>query len=218
MTLDERSWFAHPMKPMRVTEAVLRRNPGCYWMERKYDGHRAMITVSQERVAVWTRDKRPLGAPKAVMEAVQSLGMPEGTVLDGEIWSSSKRGGWRADGEDPCQVTLWDVLSVGFESLAAKSIEWRMDVLRDLVGGGPGVVSVVHREEASLESLEEIRAEAEEARRTRNARSGYIHGVVLKRKGSPRRDRANRCAEHADWLKILFPGMEGWEPSSLKVA
>lgn len=216
--MDERAWFGYPMKPVRVTERILKQVSDRYDMERKYDGHRAVVTVSDDRVAFWTREKRPMSVPRAVLEAVAEMGMPPGTVLDGEIWSSTKRGGWSSSGEDPCKVVFWDAVRVGHRSLSEDPIEARRTELARLVGGGSALVSVVSVMDATPEVLEAVREEAETARKARNARSGYIHGVVLKRKGSPRRDRSTRCAEHADWMKILLPGMEGWEPSSLKVA
>ena len=66
--------------------------------------------------------------------------------------------------------------------------------------------------EAGLENLAKVHAEAAKVHADEDFRSGFIHGVVLKRRGSIRRDHPNRSAEHPDWLKVVFDGMKGWEP------
>lgn len=218
MDAKGRDWFKYPMKPARVSETLLSRmDVSQYMMELKYDGFRAVLTVS-DTVTFWTREKRVLDLPRELSEQVASLGLPDGTVLDGEVWSPAKRGGWKGGQSDPCLFTTWDVVRFGFQDLGGRPIEERKKVLQDAIGEGTSLVSIVPSSETDLEKIGRAKEMAERMRTERDARSGYIHGVVLKRKGSPRRDHSTRCVEHPDWLKVVFSGMEGWEPRSMKCA
>lgn len=211
-----RDWFKYPMKPVRVSESVFARlDLSNYTIERKYDGFRAIVTVS-ERVSVWTREKRHLPIPADLRIQIGQLGLPEGTVLDGEVWSPDKRGGWKGGEADPCMLAVWDVVRFGFEDMSNRPLEERRAVLSEALKGSGGLVSPVRVEEATIDVLEGIRDEANSIRSRRDARSGYVHGVVVKKTGSPRRDHATRSVTHADWLKIVFTGMEGWEPRQMK--
>jgi ATP-dependent DNA ligase len=205
------SW-QYPMKPLRITEDVFRNlKLSDYTMERKYDGWRA-ISITGGRTELWTRQKRRLKTPPSLLEALSRYGIPNETVLDGEIWSLVKRGGWEQADDGNCVVTFWDCTRLNGKSLSASPIEERKDALRSLLGDGCDRVRIVDAMEATLENLQMVQEEAARIRLDRDARSGFIHGVVLKQKGSPRRDHPNRSVKHPDWLKVVFPGMEGWEP------
>lgn len=199
--------WKHPMKPVRVTEAVFDGivTQDRYVMEKKYDGWRAVVVCDWSgRVSLWTREKRPIDVPDNLRPQLAGLGLPPGTVMDGEIWNPLKRGSWSHNRSVRCLITLWDVVQVGGTDLGQAPIEARYERLASIVGGGAEDVSVVERIPATAEALREVRAEAEARRSVGSLRSGFIHGVVLKRRGSPRRDHCSRCVEHADWRKIVF--------------
>lgn len=198
-------WWKYPMKPVRVTDAVLAGpvKPDRYVMEKKYDGWRAMVLVG-DRVTLWTRERRPIEMPANLADQLASLRLPRGTVLDGEIWNPLKRGSWGHSRSVHCLLTLWDAVRLGGEDLSALPMERRHEELSRAVGTSAPDVSVVEHLPATAESLAAVRAEAVEHWSRSALRSGFIHGVVLKRRGSPRRDHCTRCVEHADWMKIVF--------------
>jgi ATP-dependent DNA ligase len=205
------AWWKYPMKPVRVPESVLAAwDMSKYVMERKYDGHRAILIV-HGRPVLWTRERRRIDVPREMEERLAVLRLPQGTVLDGEIWHPTKRGGWKQTEGAECRLTFWDCVKSGTKNMSNSPLEERRDALLSLIGDSEGV-SVVESLQASAGVLDRIRREAAEARETACLRSGFVHGVVLKRIGSPRRDHATRSAEHPDWLKIVFKGMSGWAP------
>ena len=202
--------WKYPFKPIRATWAVFQTvNPQNYFMEKKYDGWRAIVQVAAEGVTLWTRDKVLITMPDNLGKQLAALEMPEGTLLDGEIWNMDKRGKWRHNKAVVCALTLWDAIKVGPQDLSNEPIEARRQQLEKLLEG-KNVPDIKTTEilPADEKLAREIDAEARSFRDSSQARSGFIHGVVLKRRGSPRRDHAVRCVEHADWLKVVFDGMQ----------
>lgn len=199
------------MKPVRAPATVLKTvDPSKYLMEKKYDGWRAIVIV-HKTVTMWTRDKRRIDMPNNLRAQLETLGLPEGTILDGEIWNSTKRGSWRFNAVTPCNLTLWDVMRLGTKDLATMPLEERRIQLESLFAGREmGDIGLTEILPADPDLIKQIDQEARSFRENTHARSGFIHGVVLKRKGSPRRDHVVRCTEHADWLKIVFEGLEGY--------
>lgn len=198
-------WWQYPFKPVRVTDEVFSSvvSAESHVMERKYDGFRAILIV-ESGYSLWTRDRRRLDVPLNLREQIESLALPRGTVLDGEIWNVDKRGSWRHDLREHCCLTFWDAVRIGGRSMSSDPLEVRKGALDALVAGRCPEVGVVEHLPADRGLLAEIRRDAEEHRTRTKSRSGYVHGVVLKRKGSPRRDHATRCVEHPDWAKIVF--------------
>jgi len=74
--------------------------------------------------------------------------LPVGTVLDGEIWSLKKRGGWETKNDTDCCVTFWDCIYSGTNPLVSAPIEERREALRSLLGRGCNRVRVVNAMEA----------------------------------------------------------------------
>jgi ATP-dependent DNA ligase len=211
-TVKVQWYWQYPMKPVRITEDVFRNlKLSGYSLERKYDGFRVLATFGK-KPQLWTRQKRVLKTPPSLLDELRSMKLPAGTVLDGEIWSLKKRGGWETTDDTACCVTFWDCMHNGTSILAGAPLEERQAALRSLLGDGCDRVRVVDSVEATLENLRTVQDEAVRIRSERDARSGFIHGIVLKRRGSPRRDHPTRSVKHPDWLKVVFPGMEGWEP------
>jgi ATP-dependent DNA ligase len=173
-----------------------------YTAEFKYDGWRAVLIAGPSGAELWTREKRRIEVPESLSGAIRSLGLPEGTVLDGEIWNPGKRGGWKHSRGSECRLTLWDAIRVGTVDVRRDPIEERRDILRRLLKGGNEAIGAVKVMPASRAVHDEALAEATRVRGA--SRSGFIHGVVLKRNGSPRRDSNVRSTEHPDWLKIVF--------------
>jgi len=205
------SW-RFPFKPVKVPENVFKTlDASKYTMERKFDGWRAIV-VQAGTTSLWTRDKVRIEMPDNLEEQLAELRLPEGTILDGEIWNPLKRGSWRHDKKVMCKLTLWDVVRDGPRDLSLRPIEERRTILDELLGKKTPDVETVQWLDATPEIFGEVLREVQAFRDENALRSGFVHGVVLKRKGSPRRDHATRCVEHPDWLKIIFEGMSGWAP------
>jgi ATP-dependent DNA ligase len=197
--------FMFPMKPVPVfTKTLERLDLPNYRLESKLDGHRAILTVDGGRASLWTRLKVQIAVTPSLQAQLSALRLRDGTVLDGEIWNPLKRGGWTLDGREPTVVSFWDCVRDGPEDLSESPLEERYSRLASLVGKRSPEVRVVRQEDATRERIAEVEADARASRDRNLSRSGYVHGVVLKRRGSPRRDRATRSAEHPDWLKLVF--------------
>lgn len=198
------------MKPKRVPVEFARILPSDQWvLERKYDGFRAIV-VLDGWVSLWTRDRVPMEAPTNIKAELEELRIPDRTVLDAELWNPLKRGSWRHNLNVRCCLSVWDAMVVGGVDVGRLPLEERRRRLEEAVRDAPNV-RLVDQVPCSPEAIGEVLREAREFREAESIRSGFIHGVVLKKLGSPRRDTATRCREHPDWLKVVFDGMKGWE-------
>jgi len=210
--LNTLSWWMYPFKPVRTTKAVFKTiNTSNYTMETKLDGWR-IINILNGTPKLFTRQKKKIQAPSDLMDQLAALQAPKGTVFDGEIWTQKKKGGWHKCEPGECRITLWDIIRIGKTDLSKEPIEKRREILGSLMKEECPSIKQVEILEASLEECERINQEAIEMRKAGNSKHGFIHGVVLKKNGSIRRDHCSRSTKHPDWLKILFDGMEGWEP------
>lgn len=191
------------MKPVKVDNTIFQRiNLTDYIMEKKYDGYR--ITLEKDKcVKIYTRHKNRLEIPNSLIRKIEELEIPSGTVLDGEIWNLCRRGAWNYSKNDECQMTFWDVTHYEFKDLSSQSLEKRRGVLESMIRPG-SYISTTEVYKADVNIFQHIRKEALDHRNTNNSNTGFIHGVVLKRKGSQRRDLPKASKEHPDWLKIVF--------------
>lgn len=146
--------------------------------------------------------------PDNLRAEIAALNLPAGTVLDGEIWTPTKRGSWRHDKTVVCNLTFWDVIRAGSQDMSREGLEKRHARLVELLGGGTENISAIEQYPATPENLEEALRVAKAHRDTTDSKSGFIHGVVLKKLGSPRRDHPTRTIDHPDWVKVVFDGMD----------
>lgn len=211
-----RAWWKFPFKPVRVGEEMLSKlSPGQYDLESKYDGFRVIPRTDPYGTRLWTREKQPIDATDNLTPQLAALNLKSGTVLDGEIWTPTKRGSWRHDKTVQCLITLWDVIRVGSKDLSKTPLEDRRRILQDLIGDNCPDIKVIESIEMTKENYDKIKEEANAFRDKTGSRSGFIHGVVIKRKKSPRRDHSTRSTEHPDWLKIVFPNMDSGSIKSI---
>lgn len=205
-----RMWFMFPMKPVRIGRGSLRDlDLGQYTLEKKYDGHRAILVVEGGKKKLFTRQKNPIVVHEDLGGCLRALEMADGTVLDGEIWNPAKRGGWTSG--PGSSLVFWDCVKDGGADIGLKPIEERRKALKRIVGdGNEGVRTVEVEEKFGEEMVEEVFRESLAVRKEARSRSGFVHGVVLKLRGSPRRDHATRTQEHPDWMKVVFDGTAGW--------
>lgn len=205
------AWRSYPMKPVMINNAVFNNmDKSNYTMEPKFDGHRIIAIATTNKIFTFTRQRNPLKLPLHLQLELNNIGFKPGTVLDGEIWSPIKRGGWDNLKPGECRITFWDVIRDGLQDISNQSIEIRRQVLDNI--SNTDNISKAQVYEVSQKNLQTLEQQAREVRDVQALRSGFIHGVVLKRNGSPRRDHACRSIEHPDWLKIVYQGLAGWEP------
>ncbi len=198
-------WWIYPFKPVPVDAGILDRiDRSRYTMEPKMDGWRAWLIVQNGRAELWTRQKNKIEVPANLKAEIADLKLPEGTVLDGEIWNPEKRGGWKHSNGVDCRLSFWDAVRVGGRDIGQEPIETRREAMRSVIGVGTPSIEIVRVLPAERAALDEIRAEAMAAQAVTKSKSGFVHGVVLKRNTSPRRDSAMRSVEHADWMKIVM--------------
>jgi ATP-dependent DNA ligase len=213
MGLNGYSWWMYPQKPVRINQRTFEGlNLDEYTLEPKIDGHRVLVIAGTNCVYVYTRQKRRIRLPEYLTQELVASEFPAGTVLDGEIWNMHKRGGWKQFDRDGFNITFWDVIRYGTNDLSRMPIEDRRDSLFNLLDPHHKHLLPTEILKPSAEILAMLHEKAASVRNEPSIRSGYIHGAVLKRNRSPRRDHATQSKKHPDWLKILFPGMEGWEP------
>jgi len=197
--------WTYPMKPVRVSESILKKiKLDDYVLEEKYDGHRAILISGERGVKLFTRMKTEIQIPDNLKQQLDVLKIPEGIVLDGEIWTPSKRGSWAQNKNIICSLTFWDVINYEGNPVGKKSLEERRAILEKVIGNGMENIGLVVQKPVTIECVEETRKKAMGHRVDSQSRSGFIHGVVLKRKGSPRRDNPGRSVEHVDWMKIVY--------------
>jgi ATP-dependent DNA ligase len=186
------------MKPLQVTDKVFSTlDMNKYILEPVYDGHRSLLIVTTNGAMLVTSENRPITIPNSIRSIIEALELSEGTVLDGEIWNETS-------------LTFWDCIRNGYDDLSSKPLTERRHVLEAICTKHPDVLIPQH--DSVPEILTHYQKLAEQYKAAAQWRSGYvsgnnipmIHGVIIKRKASPRRDRAIKSYEHADWLKIKF--------------
>ncbi len=181
-----------------------RLNTAEVWLEDKYDGIRAQMHRTAERVEIYTRDLKPVGAQfPEIMHA--AAGLPDDVILDGEIiahaedkklsfFDLQKRLGRRdqADLFLPSDVTVkyvvFDVLWKNGVSLLEKPLEARRATLEALsLPAGLSLIEVM-----KVSSAEEIETSFHAARRRGN--EGLIAKDALSTYSPGRRGKS--------WLKL----------------
>ena len=206
-------WWKFVQKPVRVDITIFDRiNPGEWEASKKLDGHRLILIRDGNNIRFFTRQKNIIEIPHNMREDLQKLNLPSGTVLDGEIWNNDKRGSWRTNLDSTCYASFWDIIRFGEKDLSTLPLTERRKYLSDTVPDGLESLSVVPAAIPSLSNYLEWQKEAKDHREKTGAKSGFIHGMVLKRKMSPRRDHATQSKVHPDWVKLVFSQMEsGWQ-------
>jgi DNA ligase-1 len=181
-----------------------RLNTAEVWLEDKYDGIRAQMHRTAERVEIYTRDLKPVGAQfPEIMRAAAEL--PEDVILDGEIiahaedkklsfFDLQKRLGRRdqADLFLPSDVTVkyvvFDVLWKNGVSLLEKPLAERRTELEGIsLPAGLSLIEVM-----KVSSAEEIETSFHAARRRGN--EGLIAKDAMSTYSPGRRGKA--------WLKL----------------
>jgi bifunctional non-homologous end joining protein LigD len=189
-----------PMLATLVDEAP----PGDWIKEVKYDGYRALSALSNQRVAMWTRNKLDLASRFPGVARALSQVVVGDAVIDGEVAVLDARGVSRFEliqkGRDDALLFAFDLLRLDGEDLRPRPIEHRRDLLR----------SVLSNEPPELRLSEEVPGPVEEALEAMRRRG--MEGLILKRKGSPYEHKRSH-----DWLKLKAQATQelaiiGWTP------
>jgi ATP-dependent DNA ligase len=61
------------------------------YVQPKLDGHRCIAMVNDDEVTLWTRTQKPITGVPHIIAELESLNLPDGTVLDGELYNHSYR-------------------------------------------------------------------------------------------------------------------------------
>ncbi|MEM7481452.1 MAG: ATP-dependent DNA ligase [Acidobacteriota bacterium] len=197
--------LAHPLEAA-VDELALSLGPVDDWIaEWKWDGIRSQVIRRQGLTFIWSRGEEPIAERFPELEVAAS-GLPDGTVLDGEIlpWGDDgvmpfaqlqrrigrKKLGPKILSEVPVVLVAYDLLEEGGEDLRALPFAERRRRLKALIADRGGEVL---RLSATVESAswEELAARRETARRER------AEGLMLKRRESSYRVGRKK----GDWWK-----------------
>lgn len=166
------------------------RDPEQYVYEMKYDGFRALASLLDGNLTLWSRNGIDLSArfPRAA-EAVQKLRV-DSVVLDGEIVALDDKGAprfqllQRGAAEDALYF-VFDLLYLNGHDLRGEPVEQRRGLLEKLLEKPPKFIRIA---EQLLEPPDAALADA--------ARRGY-EGLIAKRKGSTYENRRSK-----EWLKL----------------
>ncbi|MGE0063240.1 MAG: non-homologous end-joining DNA ligase [Xanthobacteraceae bacterium] len=181
--------------------------------ETKFDGYRALASIGDGRVRIWTRSG--LDWTEKFASLVAPLGrLPcRSALLDGEI---TVRAHGRTDfgalqnalsaGKGRLTYYVFDLLQLNGEDLTREPLRDRKALLKALLSKGkksPALIYSAHRSGAGAAAF-------------RNACKRGLEGIIAKRAGDP-----YRSARTLSWLKVKC-GLEqefvviGWEPSDKK--
>lgn len=182
-------FLAHPFNlPLEQFDAVLGPSDG-WLVEWKWDGIRAQLVKRDGQVAVWTRGEELVSDRYPELQAM-GLGLPDGTVLDGEIlvWRDGRaqpfaelqqRIGRKTLGpkllrELPVVLCVYDLLEQGGTDLRALPQHERRTRLEQLAAAFP-------HPQLELSPLLRAGSWQELAVQREQARALGVEGMMLKR-------------------------------------
>jgi ATP-dependent DNA ligase len=155
--------WTYPPKPLTMHIGDLVKFDSARWFAQiKYDGHRAHPIRDERGSLIQSRHNKPLNVGPAIREALQKMGMPEGTMLDCE-WN-----GRRASKDE--ELFIFDALWWGGEWIGSEPVEARYERLRSLNRTGP-IHLVANVESGFTDLMKAIIGK------------NKTEGIVLKRRG-----------------------------------
>ncbi len=165
---------------------------GAWLAEWKWDGIRAQLIRRQDEIYLWSRGEELIGQrfPEVVAAA---HGLPDGTVLDGELlpWNDDgvmgfaalqRRIGRKTVGrklldEVPCVLLCYDLLELGGRDVRTETLRWRRQALEAMIATQPAGLRVSEVVAASgWAAMAELRA---------SSRERLVEGLMLKALESP---------------------------------
>ncbi len=182
-------FLAHPLPPVGRDPGDL-LGPVQHWQaEWKYDGIRAQIVRQAGQVWIWSRGEE-LFTERFPEVVAQALGLPEGTVLDGEllVWQGGapapfqllqqrigrKTVSRKLLAEAPVQFVAYDLLMQAGQDLRAQPLRARRQQMEALLAGGP----------LRLSPLLTVASWAELAAWRALSRARGVEGLMLKQRES----------------------------------
>ena len=202
-------FLAHPLDLPLEDFAARLAAPEDWIVEWKYDGIRAQVVKRASQVWVWSRGEELVTErfPEIVAAAA---GLPNGTVLDGEIvvWKDDRVAPFallqqrigrktltrKVLGDAPVAFIAYDVLELGGADLRERPQGERRQLLEAAVAGQPSIRLSPLETRPSWEAFAELR---------REARARGVEGLMLKhrsaRYGTGRRKQDDLAA--GTWWK-----------------
>ena len=176
MAFNGYTWWQYLQKPVRINREVFQGlDPDKYTMEPKIDGHRIVLIAGQSQVFLFTRQKRRIQLPVYLKEELLDIKFPAGSVLDGEIWNITKRGGWKKYDRDGFNITFWDVIRDGMTNMSKETLENRRDALFNMISQKTEHILRTEILKVSIKTMEALHQKARKVRDAPDIRSGYIH-------------------------------------------
>lgn len=139
-------------EPMLATKGTALPTGGQWLMEPKYDGWRAILSITTDSVRIYTRTGNEITQVPYIADPFGER-LPAGTILDGEIvdlssggpqWNrtqtilSTTRGGYRhtpSDTDPPLSYVVFDVLQIDGEDVCRQPLLVRKRRLVELLEG-----------------------------------------------------------------------------------
>lgn len=152
----------------------------------KLDGHRCVAIVADGKVTLWSRSRKPiLGVPHIINE-LEQLDLPDGTILDGELYNHEYKDRFEEltsyikrsepkEGHEVVQYHVYDIVTEG-----GFNERWSDPTFRKPIAEKDGFVRlvgtrVVADEEQVTEFFTRCLAEGYEGIMLRNSSSPYVN-------------------------------------------
>jgi len=151
-------------------------------VQPKLDGHRCIAMIEDGEVTLWSRTQKPINSAPHVVAAIQALNLPDGTVLDGELYAHDYRDKFEEltslirqsspkSGHLAIQYHIYD--TVRPESFGARSV-WLSEHIVPSDALHVVETAVVNDEEAMIEAFVAFLRAGYEGLMVRNLKSPYV--------------------------------------------
>lgn len=188
--------FRYPDRPVMAHEDILTELvPGEWLAQFKPDGFRAVIEWDGTAVTLTSRHNKPIAATKRFLQdaaaALKAMGVPPGTIFDGE-WMSR-----RASSHELLYV--FDCLQLDGEWLGRRDTMGRFFKCQDFFGA-------LTPFEAAGRPLQLVQFKRSYYWDLYNISKGFpdCEGIVLKHNTAPYIGSLKACVDNPLWLKIRW--------------
>jgi len=199
--------FRYPDKPIETTPEFFKPDADhSHWIaQRKYDGWRMEVFVDGQLRCLSRSNKTIRDAfrgtiPSNFEQIIESMNLPDGTVLDTEFVGF--RGGleW--------SVWIFDCLAWGGKWLSATPYQDRWDICQSLAGQLPECGLIRLAETIYPKTGQDIINEFEQLKAewiaNGKGKEFLYEGIVAKRRTGKMRLSRNECVKSPDMFKLLF--------------
>lgn len=155
------------------------------YTQPKLDGHRCIAMVEGGTVRLWTRTRKPITGVPHINRALEALNLPDGTVLDGELYNHDYRDKFEQltsfikrpepkAGHEVVQYHVYDLVNSFPFSLRLRML---FQMSPDLYGSPIVLVNTVQvaNESEAMEAFDLYMEQGYEGAMLRNANSLYVN-------------------------------------------